>query len=158
MWMKAIGGPANGRWFDVPPDHHQVIVREVKVVEFREWTPDRLPEKSPMAVAVAYEVHLLAWPGFRFPVRFLFAPGVKLNPGMVPYDSSWPNPLVRRRCRCLEITYIAPTRISSCCHLDHCPVHGRWTFPPITPMFVSQQARERWLKEREIPALEGPKP
>jgi hypothetical protein len=153
--MRAIGGPHNGKWFDVPPG----------TTAYALPVPRPLRSFSPPADLFAfgedpelvfYTVERLVWPGYRFPLRVLVAPGVKIQGHPEPYDSSWPNPLVPASCRCEKLAWtVALGRTASACHLDHCPLHGLWKFPPMTPMWVSVTTRAEWLAEHA--AQPGPK-
>jgi hypothetical protein len=133
------------RWFNVPSGRHEyVIPHPAKPII---WTDDP-PDLTAGIDRELYTVERLVWPGWRFPIRVLVAPGVKIHGHPTPYDSSWPNPLVDARCRCVELGADLPWAAQynvSASHLDHCPIHGRWTFDPITPIEVSLEARERWL-------------
>jgi len=149
-WMRCIGGHAHDRWYDVDTRSRGLVVPEIRSVKFvaaEELNP--LAEKPPMTL---YTIERLIWPGFRFPIRVLLASDVKIKGIWTEYDSSWPNPLVQPRCRCEEIPAFPPWVFGrenrSACHLDHCPIHGRYTFPPITPITVSLNARTAWLLER----------
>lgn len=153
--MQAIGGHYSGRWFDVPKNSHQWVV-PVPRLGVVDWSKG--VELDPMAEVEirtdTYTVERLVWPGFRFPIWVLVAPGVNLHEKWTEYDSSWPNPLIPvPLCRCEELDRTGapwePVPLSAC-HLDHCPIHGRWTFPPITPMQVSIAARAQWLAEQDF--------
>jgi hypothetical protein len=149
--MRCIGGPAHDRWYNVRHGERQWAIAIPLEVSMRIGRrPDVLAEIS--FDQTVYSVERLIWPGWRFPLRVLVAPGVQIKGHPQAYDSSWPNPLVRRRCRCNELGSWTVTNArvhSSACHLDHCPIHGRWTFPPMTPMGVSLQARALWLHEQQ---------
>jgi hypothetical protein len=153
-WMRAIGGPHHDEWFNVKPGWGQHLVvpgpRELRMFTGA-FILDQTTGIDPGRIA--YTVQRLVWPGFRFPLRVLIAPGVQVHGHPEPYDSSWPNPLVPARCRCEEIEAFPPwvfaRHNTSACHLDHCPLHGRWTFPLLTPMSVSVDARDAWLARRE---------
>lgn len=148
-WLRAIGGPAHDRWFDVDLSLRRDLV--VPVPRSVSYAAVELPDPAASLdfETAVYTIERLIWPGWRFPLRVLVAPGVKIKGHSQPYDSCWPNPLVPARCRCEEIDAFPPWVFAiyntSACHLDHCPVHGRWTFPPITPLHVSLDARATWL-------------
>lgn len=150
--MRAIGGTRHGEWIDVDRNSfgafRSPVVFPVPLAlkRFVEGPIDPHEELAPSGEV--YEVRRMIWPGFRFAIHILLGPGVRIPAQPVAYDSSWPNPLVGPVCRC-DQPGIMPHWMGvppSACHLDHCPVHGQWTFPPITPMGVSVEAREAWLK------------
>jgi hypothetical protein len=151
-WLRAIGGPAHDRWFDVNLNYPEMVFPLPVTACY--WTDEPLdPLALPPVDRMVYTVEKLIWPGWRFPIRVLVAPGVKIQGHRQPYDSSWPNPPVPPRCRCEEIDVFPPWVFAryntSACHLDHCPVHGRWTFPPLTPLYVSLDARAKWLFKQQ---------
>lgn len=150
-WMRCIGGPAHDRWFDVDPPT-RVLYYPVPQVAWWTLEPTDPLDALVRRQVVEYTAEQLIWPGFRFPIRVLLASDVKIKGIWTEYDSSWPNPLVQPRCCCEEIPAFPPWVFGrenrSACHLDHCPIHGRYTFPPITPITVSLNARTAWLLER----------
>lgn len=153
--MRCIGGHAHDRWYDVDTRSRSLIVPEIREIH---WSAeDALNPIAEMPPVTLYTIERLAWPGWRFPISVLVAPGVKITGHPAPYDSSWPNPLVQPDCRCEEIEAFPPWVFgrynTSACHLDHCPEHGRWTFPPMTPLRVSLEARAAWLFEQQDAAM-----
>ena len=146
--MRAIGGVAHDRWFNIDLDRMDHVVVPVMPKPTAFAVADMLAEPT-SPDRMIYTVNKLIWPGFRFPVRVLVAPDVRIQGHPAPYDSCWPNPLVSARCRCEEIGWPALLGTASACHLDHCPIHGRFTFAPITPLSVSTAARDRWLAGRQ---------
>lgn len=152
--MRCIGGYAHDRWYDVDTRSGGLIVPEIREIQRTAEPVDPIAESPPMTL---YTIEQLIWPGWRFPLRVLVAPDVKIEGHAQPYDSCWPNPLVAARCRCEEIDAFPPWVFgiynNSASHLDHCPVHGRWTFPPITPLRVSLDARAAWRFEQQDAAM-----
>lgn len=148
--MRCIGGHAHDRWYDVDLRAGTIIVPEIR--EIRWFAEDALNPTAEMPPVTLYTIERLSWPGWRFPIAVLAAPGVKITGHPEPYDSSWPNPLVQPDCRCNTTALWRPPTMSAC-HLDHCPEHGRWTFPPMTPLRVSLEARAAWLFEQQDAAM-----
>lgn len=156
-WMQAVGGPAHGKWIDVPRGRSAWKIYEAPVTTAWSLEPPTLLADSPRCVL--YEVRKALVPGWRFPLKFLAAPGATL----VLADrqpEAWPNlanpdvrpPFTAGECRCQPDLHGRMTSgpLWSMCHLDHCPIHGG--LGPLPEKWFAEAfgARAYWLGRQRV--------